>query len=226
MTPKRLFIFDIDGTLTDSTEVDDKCFSRIFQQHFNVILDEFDYTDFKNVTDWGITEELFEITKKHSITPHEIEQFKIVFLEDLSKESKLNPKQFTAVKGAVDFLNSLKQQDNIEIAIATGAWGESAEIKLKTGEIPYAGLPLSHSNLFKSRAEIMTHAIQMAKIQYNYDFQDITYFGDGKWDFITCANLQIPFVGIDCHQNGKLKKLGANRVYKDFSSMNYHEIWK
>ncbi|MEL7003036.1 MAG: HAD hydrolase-like protein, partial [Bacteroidota bacterium] len=54
----KYVIFDIDGTLTNTKKVEDKCFARAFEETFNINIDDQQWEAFKNVTDWGITEEI------------------------------------------------------------------------------------------------------------------------------------------------------------------------
>ena len=54
-----LLIFDIDGTLTDTKRVDDHCFIAAFQDEYQVVLQNIDWPNFKNVTDLGLFTDLF-----------------------------------------------------------------------------------------------------------------------------------------------------------------------
>ncbi len=53
-----------------------------------------------------------------------------------------------------------------------------------------------------------------------YHSLEIIYFGDGLWDYKTCKNLGIRFIGIDYMNNGKLRNAGANQVFRDFTGVN------
>lgn len=46
--------------------------------------------------------------------------------------------------------------------------------------------------------------------------EQIIYFGDGLWDFQTCQNLNIKFIGIDVEKNNKLQKAGAKTVFNNY----------
>ncbi|MGB0840605.1 MAG: hypothetical protein ACPGXL_10715, partial [Chitinophagales bacterium] len=59
----KFVIFDIDGTLADTKTVEDKCFIAAFYQTFGIDLSHQKWEDLKNVTDWGITEEIIERTQ-------------------------------------------------------------------------------------------------------------------------------------------------------------------
>ncbi|NNF32714.1 MAG: HAD family hydrolase, partial [Saprospiraceae bacterium] len=46
----KTIIFDIDGTLTDTKEVDDKCFIQAFHNVFDMDIRSQNWSAFKNVT--------------------------------------------------------------------------------------------------------------------------------------------------------------------------------
>ena len=124
----KLYIFDIDGTLTDTTAVDDKCFIRTFERFFGTPLATIDFTKFQHVTDWGITEDLFLQTKGRTITPEEMNAFQTAFVQDLREEVSADKQQFAAIKGAAHYIRQLKAKQDIAIALATGAWRASATV--------------------------------------------------------------------------------------------------
>ena len=44
-------IFDIDGTLTNTTKVDDKCFIQAFENVFGIDISNQDWSELKHVTE-------------------------------------------------------------------------------------------------------------------------------------------------------------------------------
>ena len=56
----KFIIFDIDGTLTDTMAVEDKCFFKAFELTFGLDITDQKWADFQHVTDWGITEEILD----------------------------------------------------------------------------------------------------------------------------------------------------------------------
>jgi len=101
------------------------------------------------------------------------------------------------------------------VGIATGAWEESAKLKLKMIGIDTQGIAFSNSSRFISREDITKDVIQ--QLTTNPINDKIIYFGDGEWDYHTCIKLNIRFIGIDINNNGKLKKLGAKIVFNNFT---------
>jgi HAD superfamily hydrolase (TIGR01549 family) len=209
-------IFDIDGTLTNTTKVDDKCYIQAFNHVFDIDISNQNWSDINNVTDWGITEEI--ILKKQNRAPSKMEYQKMVseFVARLQSELITNKKQFQEIKGALNFINFLQKKSNIAIGIATGGWETSANLKLKAIGINPEDFIISNSNHYKSREDILLRTIDFIQKKWQNKIERIIYFGDGTWDFFTCKKINIEFVGIDYSKNNKLKIIGAKTIFNDF----------
>jgi beta-phosphoglucomutase-like phosphatase (HAD superfamily) len=217
-------IFDIDGTLTNTTKVDDKCFIKAFKTVFGIDISNQNWSELKNVTDWGITEEI--ILKNWNRIPTEIEYENMIseFVAQLQSELNANKKQFKEINGALNFISFLREKTNITIGIATGGWEKSANLKLKSIGVNSAEFIISNSNHFKTREDILLKTILNLKENWKNKIDRIIYFGDGTWDFLTCKKLNIEFIGIDNSKNNKLKKIGAKTIFNDFEQ--YELIYK
>jgi len=212
----KLIIFDIDGTLTDTKAVDDKCFISAFGTTFQLDIQDQIWANLQNVTDWGITEEIVKERLNRNPTEKEYQRMHDVHIGNLKAEKVKDTSQFEAVLGANKFINQLVEMERYEIGVATGAWEKSALTKLEVIELDLTKVPFSNSNYHKTREGITLHAIDQAKEKYQQDFEEIIYFGDGAWDYKTCKNLGIKFIGIDITGNQKLIKLGADIVFPNF----------
>lgn len=212
----RLIIFDIDGTLANTQEIEDYCFKKAFLETLGIDISSQEWHTLVNVTDLGITNEIFFREKQKPISNKEVDAFKENFISHLSHAFSCDKQVFKEISGAKSFFNLLTEQSNLKVAIATGSWSGSAKIKLEAIGIPYQEIPFSHSDDFISRQEIIKDAIEKSRKIFKTDFEKIIYFGDGIWDFKTCESLKIPFIGVDHNSNGKLKSLGAAFVIKDF----------
>jgi len=209
-------IFDIDGTLTNTTKVDDRCFIKAFNIVFGIDISNQNWSELKNITDWGITEEI--ILKHWERIPSEKEYENMIseFVALLHSEINKDKSQFQEVEGATKFIEFLRKKSNVTIGIATGGWAKSAELKLKSIEIDPKDFVFSNSNHFKTRENILSKTIKELKENTQNKIDRIIYFGDGTWDFLTCQNLNIDFVGIDIFENNKLKKMGAQIIFNNF----------
>lgn len=217
-----LIIFDIDGTLTNTKKVDDSCFKSSFKETFGIDIESQDWEDLKNVTDWGITEEIILKERGRVPTAKEYKSLTANFVDKLSIEIAKDPAQFNAVKGAAQFLYHLRQR-SYKISIATGGWRLSAEMKLKASGLDVKEIPFATSNDDKTREEIIKRAILLSEIKYNRKFQRLVYFGDGVWDYTISRKLGLQFIGVDVDRNNKLKKLGAEHVFEDYENVELIE---
>lgn len=220
ITMSKLIIFDIDGTLTDTKAVENKCFMAAFEQTFSINISHQKWEDLKHVTDWGITEELVQIHFQRTPTDEEYALILSNFTKMLEYEKARDPLQFSEVQGAKAFFDHIRYQTDFKVAIATGSWEESALIKLRSIGIDPTFIAFANSDHFKSREKITKYAIELAFHLYRQNFSEITYFGDGVWDFRACKNLGIKFIGIDILGDGKLKALGAEYVFRDYRDRN------
>lgn len=216
----KLVIFDIDGTLADTKKVDDSCFINAFYSTFQIDIQEQNWEDITHLTDWGITEEIIQKKLNRNPTEAEYTLMENTHIANLAKAKIEDSSYFKEIRGAKKFYNLLQMEQNIAIGIATGAWEKSALIKLSAIDINPANVPFSNSNYFKTREQITTHTIEQAREKQLNRFDEIIYFGDGIWDYKTCQNLGIRFIGIDVLQDNKLKQIGATAVFEDFRNVD------
>jgi len=212
----KFIIFDIDGTLADTKKVEDQCFMQAFENTFHLDITNQKWEDFKNVTDWGITEDI--IFKEFNRKPTEAEYEAMIsnFTNLLKIEKERDNSQYSEISGAKSFFDTLVNNNEFKLGIATGSWEASAKIKLEAIDISLEGICFSNSDHHKTREAITNDVIRQMKGKTTETPEDIIYFGDGAWDFITCRNIGIRFIGIDNESNGKLKALGAKTVFRDF----------
>lgn len=180
-------MFDIDGTLIQSDDLDAECFVEAVKEVTKLSINT-DWNAYEHVTDSGILREFF-IDNNIKDTGFVTENIKRVFLTKI--QSKVDKEPLKEILGASAFLKQLKTLDNVTISFATGGWYESAIMKLKSAGIDFSNIPLASSNDHYSRTEIMKIAEEMATGSMNLNF---TYFGDGRWDLDACQKLGINFV--------------------------------
>ncbi len=213
----KFIIFDIDGTLTNTTQVDDDCFLAAYQETFQVDTTDHYCGDFKHVTDWGITEELTQRKLNRLPTEAEYAQMILNFEQQLIRTKSEHPDWFHEVPGARIFFEYMLEHPEYKVALATGCWEVSALFKLNAAGITLPeGIAFGHSNHEKSREDITRHALKQLRKQHPEEPESIVYLGDGIWDFHTCNNLGIPLIGVDVSGNGKLKELGVASVIQDY----------
>lgn len=110
----------------------------------------------------------------------------------LEAESERSPVRFRAMPGATD-VSSVVLGLGWSPAMATGAWLESARLKLRLAGIPSDGVPLATSHDHVSRVGIIRRVVPSAD---GPELNDVVYCGDGVWDLWTAAQLGVRLIGI------------------------------
>lgn len=205
-----LIICDIDGTLTDTNAVDADCFLASLKAVAGINLGTRDWNEFPEVTDAAIVHELLKDLPADEEAERET-AIRIDFVTRLILEVETNPHRFQALPGAVDFVEAARASPGFELAVATGGWTESAEIKLQTAGIDTGGLALATSSDRPRRTEI----IQLAAERSQRSDQPAVYVGDGLWDLKAARELGLFFVGIG-PETERLLAAGADAVFADY----------
>lgn len=200
MTKTKLAIFDIDGTLTKTNKIDHICYINTVQKFIDKSLKTFEAETFTHFTDSSIIIELYERFLSRKPSSAEENTFKEYYFQHLEDSLEHSPQYFQAIEGAAEILHSFSEE--WAVALATGCWVESARIKLKGGGVDIGNYPLATASDAITRQDVMRTAVERSKILHNVeDFEHIVYIGDGLWDKQSCADLQMPFVGIDAENH-------------------------
>jgi beta-phosphoglucomutase-like phosphatase (HAD superfamily) len=191
-------LFDIDGTLTASNEIDSACRAQAFLDVFRFSLNT-NWNDYEHVTDRGIAIQALRDATGREPTEHDLSLDRTRCVELLEERMK----SLDEIAGASAFIMELRARQ-WRIALCTGAWGDSARLKLERARLP-TDLPLASCDDDISREAILRRGIELAggadKI--------IVSFGDAPWDVRAAANLGLPFVGIG-------RRSGAAEAFEDF----------
>ncbi|MEO0403866.1 MAG: HAD family hydrolase [Bacteroidota bacterium] len=211
-----LFMFDIDGTLLDSTGVDDACFVKAFQDVFDLDIEGFDWNQVSEVTDDILVKEVYRSKTGTPLSEQLYSKFKKHFIGLLNQSAQERPDQFQKVPGAFEFVQECLNHPGIAVSVATGSWYESGQLKLKMGGFEGLDLTFASCSDFPSRRNIARTSLIRSCLEEQVEFTNVVYFGDGLWDFKTMELLNWNFVGIDVHKNGKLSSAGAQHVINDY----------
>jgi phosphoglycolate phosphatase-like HAD superfamily hydrolase len=212
----RLVIFDIDGTLMDTMNVDALCFVRAFADVCGFRDIDTDWSRYRHATDAGIFDEIFESRVGRLPTAEEISRFHQHFMSLLAEASRERP--FTAVPGAAQLLSLLGDSGAYKVSLATGCWSDSARLKMASAGMSYDAYPSASCDDALERDSIIKLSMRRAISQFGGHRVSSVYVGDGVWDARACRNVGIPFIGIGA--GGRAEKLaaeGAVLVFRDFS---------
>lgn len=220
MNERRLALFDIDGTLTATNDVDDECYTQALAAELGLTPAEIRWSDAPHITDAGITRWLWMQHRGSLPTAAELSAIRSRFFRLLDDQLRQRPERFVAISGAVDALEKL-QADGWAIALATGAWGPSARMKLDAARLSI-GLPLFCSDDAFERETIVSRAWEHCVREAGRPFDRVVSIGDGVWDVRTARQLGLPFVGVATGDKAeRLKTLGASHVV---ANLEYRQL--
>lgn len=217
-----IYILDIDGTLMPSDEIDNQCYWQAVEGVFQRSAGDPDLTNYRDVTDTGILEQWCRENLGRSPKVRETRAIRRRFLELLKTVHEAEPMAFTPRRGLLGWLQQACDGRATGVAIATGGWEHSARFKLEAADLERFRLPLAHSDDAITRVGIMQCALQRVASKLEPARlpilpHQVTYVGDGPWDFEASQALGWKFVGIaTADKYRKLKDYGATRVYPDF----------
>jgi phosphoglycolate phosphatase-like HAD superfamily hydrolase len=130
----------------------------------------------------------------------------LTILKNVMTEIMQSLKPVKAMDGANKFITSLTKREKYAFAFATGSLLQPALHKLRQAGIWHEKTLIASSNNYYTREEIVTDAIERAKMYYNTtEFERIISIGDGIWDLKTAQNLGIHFIGVGQKNDQKFK---------------------
>jgi phosphoglycolate phosphatase-like HAD superfamily hydrolase len=213
----KLAVLDLDGTLTRTSAVDARCYVQACSEVLGAVADP-DWAVYRHCTDSAILTELAE----RALGRPETQQERIAVQQRLVEllEASRGEADYTLVPGAAEMLSALERHGWVAV-IATGAWRASALVKIARAGLVVDGIPLIASDAFVTREEIVTAAIDAARVTYGGDFERIVSVGDGVWDVRTAANLGLPFVGVAAEGNRqRLEAAGASVIFESYRDLD------
>jgi phosphoglycolate phosphatase-like HAD superfamily hydrolase len=218
-----LLIFDVDGTLTRTLEVDSDCFTRAFKAVFGWTGINTDWASYPNYTDSGIAREIFLQRLSRPPRREENRSLIVAFLRLLEDAWRAAPSQFTAVAGAARLIRELQKNRDHATAVATGCWAASARFKLDKAGIDLGRIPLTASDRILVREEIVRRAVEKTWKRFQArEFRKVVFIGDGVWDVKVARRLGLAFIGVgDKDKQKLLRAAGARSAIEDFSEYDF-----
>jgi phosphoglycolate phosphatase-like HAD superfamily hydrolase len=215
----RLIIFDIDGTLCDTFNVDDECFCEAAAELLNAPVALSSWEEAPHLTDAGIAEWLWHQYLKRSPTVEELQAFAEAYESALCRELQRAPHRFSVVRGVPSLLDRLIDE-RWDVAIATGGWSRLARLKLRAARVPDE-LLLASSDDSPDRSEVFLFAQERAAKRRGEPYAKTVLVGDGIWDVRVAAAHGWCFLGVGKEARAKrLLAEGATAVVEDFSDLS------
>lgn len=213
----HLVMFDIDGTLTETMKVDEECFVRSLAEVCGFTDVETDWSSYKHTTDPGIFHEIYLARAGRSPVVAEISRFRQHFINLLTEASAAAA--FAPIVGARQLLSSLAGSSEHRVSLATGAWSDSARLKMASAGLCFDDHLAASADDAHDRENIMRLSRQRAVERHGVPFVSTVYIGDGVWDARACRTLGILFIGIGSGERAaRLASEGAFRVFQDYSN--------
>jgi|CXWL01.1.fsa_nt_gi phosphoglycolate phosphatase-like HAD superfamily hydrolase len=204
-----LAIFDNDGTICDTQEVEGKCYSKAIEHVTGRSLSTLDWTTYEEPTSSAIVRDLLA---DDPAALEKEEEIKHEFVRLLEQERPMFPGDFTPLAGAVQFITRLKNERICSVAIATGCFDTSARFKLRCCGITLEDFPHATSSDTPRRRDI----IPLAAGRAGFPISSVVYFGDAPWDVRVSGILGVPMIGIG-RRIDRLRELGLQHVFRDYS---------
>lgn len=204
-------VFDVDGTLTDTFDVDVECYEEGVRTELGLEIPS-DWPTFDEVTDAAILATACRRVGRPVPDRETEDRVATRVAELLEGVRSTAPERFRAIPGA-ETVFELLTDAGWQVAMATGAWRPSALVKLEGAGVPYQGVPLASCSDHPARADIIRHAVR----KLSSDDGPFVYVGDGVWDGRASLSLGYSFIGVATGSRGaSLKNVGATAVVPDF----------
>jgi len=225
----RYVVFDVDGTLTASTGVDDACLLDAWWRVFGAEDVDTDWSKYTHSTDQGLTLEVCQ--RAHGRVPHadEVAKVKQAFFGLLRELIGLEPGMCPAVPGVNELLSALEHA-GWRIGIASGAWEESARIKLGAAGVRADHLPGTFSHARPDGEPARREEIVAATLRKlgngtiksgELDLRRAVYVGDGVWDVRAARALGMGFVGVRVDGNtARMTHEGVSSIVRDYRDLD------
>jgi beta-phosphoglucomutase-like phosphatase (HAD superfamily) len=204
-----LAVFDNDGTLCDSQEVEGRCYAQAIESITGKKLFTLDWAAYEEPTSSAMVQDFLV---GDPLAPEKEEAIKWEFLRRLKAERTHFPGDFTPLRGAVQFLVRLQTDGICPVALATGCFDITARFKLRCCGIAMEDFPHASSSDTPRRRDILPLAAKRA----GFEISSVVYFGDAPWDVRVSRALGVPMIGIG-RRIDELSALGVRDVFRDYT---------
>jgi phosphoglycolate phosphatase-like HAD superfamily hydrolase len=188
-----LIIFDIDGTLVDSTAVHHAALTTAL---LAIGLDPRTkpWGAYRHYTDSGVLDELCRDTGGVGATAAELARLDTLTRHEFAAAALVRP--IVEIAGARRLLEELTAAADILIGFATGSMRGTAAVKLMALGLDPQSQVLATGSDFLSREHIVQSVLAEGERRLG-DSLNTVMLGDGGWDAQTARGLDLAFVGVE-----------------------------
>jgi phosphoglycolate phosphatase-like HAD superfamily hydrolase len=217
---KGVAVFDVDGTLTRSSDLDDCMFTRTARELLGLAQISLDWSTYPHSTDDAIAASLIAQARGRPASRAELDAFEAHALAVLRQELVARG-GVEAMPGALQVLNVVRAA-GWRTGIATGCWRRSALLKLDAAGICLGDVGAAFADDAWPRGEIIARAVERALAIGEQDSRitpaGVVYMGDGTWDVRACRTSGYRFVGIaEGSRAAALRQEGASTVLAGYA---------
>ena len=182
-------VFDIDGTLVDSYDLDERLYRRAVLSEAPIVKFRNSWREYRYSTDSGI---LTEILKEFNLPVDEYYDSIRRRFGELVKDHLQNNNHCKPILGTVSLLKDLSELPDLQIGIATGGWDHTARMKLNAAGFLGLNFPMASSDDAHSRTDIMEICVS----RMEFPIKRFVYVGDAQWDLRAAEKLGWEFIGV------------------------------
>lgn len=201
-----VFIFDIDGTLIDSTGLDSELYRQAVQEALGTVQFRADWSEYTDVTDPGILRQI--LREKGVLDPTKAAEKTAVARARFGElvASRLAAEPCRPLPGAIDAMARLTCDPSVRVGLATGGWGHTATMKLRSAGFPTEEIPVFTADHHHQRIGIMRACLSALAPGESESPTRATYIGDGPWDLKASSELDWGFVAVGPRLKGKWRR--------------------
>jgi phosphoglycolate phosphatase len=186
----NIAIFDIDGTLTQTSNRYDEYYAQAVEETVGVSISR-SWCDYVYSTDSGI---MHEVCIQGTGLPPRADQIAAAQKRYLRQLRIVNTGG-EAIAGAGALIEVLASSSLWAIALATGNWAAAARFKLARAGIAAGSIPWATADDALDRKEIIPLAIDRSSKRLGLSsFDRVVYVGDAAWDMAAAHALGLAFV--------------------------------